>query len=266
MPVGACLGYMGGMENQFLPDNDDGGRGAGQIPLNERLIFALDFPRPEEALAWVDRLGGRIGFFKVGLQLFTAGWWPVVDAIVARGHKVMLDLKFYDIPETVYQAVRQLRAHGVSLATVHGNPPIIEAAVAAGGELRILAVTVLTSFGEEELAGMGWQGTAAELVLLRARAAVAAGCAGVVASAREAALLRRELGHDFLVVTPGIRPAEPGAGKDDQRRVATAGAAIAAGADYLVVGRPIRTAADPVALVAALQQEIAAALGQKGSN
>jgi orotidine-5'-phosphate decarboxylase len=253
------------MEKQLLPDNEDGGRGPGRIPLNERLIFALDFPRPEEALAWVDRLGGRIGFFKVGLQLFTAAWWPVVDAIVARGHKVMLDLKFYDIPETVYQAVRQLREHGVSLATVHGNPPIIEAAVAAGGELRILAVTVLTSFGEEELAGMGWRGTAAELVLLRARAAVAAGCAGVVASAREAALLRRELGHDFLVVTPGIRPAEPD-GADDQRRVATAGAAIAAGADYLVVGRPIRTAADPLAMVAALQQEIAAALGQKGSN
>lgn len=250
---------MGGMENNPII-NHGSVAGLRGILLNQRLIFALDFAQPEQALHWVERLGGQVNFFKVGLELFTAGWWPVVEAIIGRGHQVMLDLKFYDIPETVHRAVRQLREHGVSLATVHGNAAMVQAAAeAARGDLRILAVTVLTSIGEGELAEMGWGGTAEELVLLRARKALAAGSAGVVASAREVAELRRCLGHDFLVVTPGIRPAE-GRATDDQRRVATAGAAIAQGADHLVVGRPIRDAADPLAAVASLQAEIAAAL------
>ncbi|MDZ7642696.1 MAG: orotidine-5'-phosphate decarboxylase [Desulfurivibrio sp.] len=223
----------------------------------QRLIFALDFAEPAEALAWVKRLEGRVTFFKVGLQLFIAGWWPVVDEIVARGQQVMLDLKFFDIPETVQKAVTQLQNHGVSLATIHGNDAIVRAAVAAKGDIKLLAVTVLTSFDESDLRQMGLTGSVADLVRQRAARAVALGCDGVVCSPHEVAALRGELGDDFLAVTPGIRPAA--AAGDDQRRVATAGAAIANGADHLVVGRPIATAADPLALVDELQAEIATA-------
>ncbi len=229
------------------------------IALEQRIIFALDFAEPAQALAWVERLSGRIGFFKVGLQLFTAGWWPVVDEIVARGHKVMLDLKFFDIPETVQKAVEQLQNHGVSLATVHGNDAIIRAAVAAKGDIRLLAVTVLTSFDESDMRQMGLRGPVADLVRRRAARAVELGCDGVVCSALEVAGLRAELGPDFLAVTPGIRPAAA-AGDDDQRRIATPGVAISNGADHLVIGRPIAAAADPLALVDAMQAEIRAAL------
>ncbi|MDF1613833.1 orotidine-5'-phosphate decarboxylase [Desulfurivibrio dismutans] len=238
-------------------------RRSSTITPDRRLIFALDVPEPGQAREWVARLGSRVGFFKVGLELFTAGWWPVVEEIAGRRHGVMLDLKFHDIPETVYRAVRRLREHGVSLATVHGQDRAMlqAAAEAARGDLQVLAVTVLTSIGEEELREAGWAGTAEELVLQRAGKALAAGCAGVVASPREVLALRRQWGEDFLIVTPGIRPAGAfgAAGSDDQQRTATAGAAIAAGADFLVVGRPIRDAADPPAAAAALQKEIAAA-------
>lgn len=229
------------------------------IAPGQRLIFALDFAEPAEALAWVERLAGRVGFFKVGLQLFTAGWWPVVDEIVARGQQVMLDLKFFDIPETVQKAVAQLQNHGVSLATIHGNDAIVRAAVAAKGDIKLLAVTVLTSFDESDMRQLGLTGSVAELVRLRAARAVELGCDGVVCSAQEVATLRGEIGDQFLAVTPGIRPATA-AGDDDQRRIATAGAAIANGADHLVIGRPIAAAADPLAVVDNLQAEIAAAL------
>lgn len=239
---------------------DGPGRGISpNIALDERIIFALDFADPGEALRWVARLDDRIRFFKVGLQLFTAGWWPVVEAITARGNKVMLDLKFFDIPETVQRAVEQLHNHGVSLATIHGNDSIIRAAVAAKGDIRLLAVTVLTSFDESDMRKMGLNGPVADLVRMRARKAVELGCDGVVCSALEVAGLRGELGDDFLAVTPGIRPADS-AGSDDQRRIATAGAAIANGADHLVIGRPISNAPDPLALIDSLQGEIAAAL------
>ncbi|MFH7320016.1 orotidine-5'-phosphate decarboxylase [Desulfurivibrio sp. D14AmB] len=245
------------MENGSLP-----GKISKNIALNERIIFALDFAEPAQALGWVERLDDRIRFFKVGLQLFTAGWWPVVDAITARGNKVMLDLKFFDIPETVQRAVEQLHDHGVSLATIHGNDPIVRAAVAAKGDISLLAVTVLTSFDESDMRQLGLKGSVADLVRLRARKAVELGCDGVVCSALEVADLRVDLGDDFLAVTPGIRPAD-GAGGDDQRRIATPGAAIANGADHLVIGRPISTAAEPLALIDAIQQEIAAALEQR---
>ncbi|HET97767.1 MAG TPA: orotidine-5'-phosphate decarboxylase [Desulfurivibrio alkaliphilus] len=233
-----------------------------KIALNERIIFALDFADPAQALGWVERLDGRIRFFKVGLQLFTAGWWPVVDAITARGNKVMLDLKFFDIPETVLRAVEQLHNHGVSLATIHGNDPIIRAAVAAKGDIGLLAVTVLTSFDEDDMRKMGLNGPVADLVGMRARKAVELGCDGVVCSALEVAGLRADLGAGFLAVTPGIRPADRSGG-DDQRRIATPGAAIANGADHLVIGRPISTAADPLALIDIIQQEIAVALERR---
>lgn len=228
------------------------------IPLEDRIIFALDLADPREALNLVDRLAGRIRFFKVGMQLFFAGGWPVVDAIVAKGCQVMLDLKLYDIPATVQLAVRQFADRGISLTTVHGYGPVVEAALAAETGIRILAVTVLTSFGAEQVSELQYQGSVDDLVLQRARTVLALGCHGVVCSAREASMLRQHLGNDFIMVTPGIRPA--GAAANDQQRVATPGRAIADGADYLVIGRPIRDAADPGACIAAIQQEIAAAL------
>ncbi len=241
-----------------------------EVPLRERLIFALDLPSPAEAQRWVERLEPQVGFFKVGLELFVAGGLPVVDWIVGRGHKVMLDLKFHDIPATVGRAVRLLTGHGITFATVHGRDGVVEAAVAARGDrgdrsdsgaLGILAVTVLTSTPNYRLNSKGeavTEGRLEDLVLSRAGLAVSKGCSGVVCSGREAPMLRRELGEGFVIVTPGIRPA---AGGDDQVRVTTAGQAIANGADHVVVGRPIRDAQDPLAVAVAMQEEIRAVVG-----
>ncbi len=231
------------------------------IPLNERIIFALDVDSANHAKELVERLEGHIRFFKVGLQLFLAGWFPVVDWIAERGHRVMLDLKFYDIPQTVKLAVGQLRGKGVTFATVHGNEPIVTAAVQAGAEVKILAVTVLTSFGQEDMEGFfGIRCKVEDLVVERARRAIDSGAAGIVASGVEAPRLRSELGGDCLIITPGIRPAGTDAGRDDQKRTMTAAQAIRAGADYIVVGRPIRDAADPIPIIEAMQEEIAATL------
>jgi len=232
------------------------------IPLRDRIILALDVDTPDKARELVLRTESHLGFYKVGLQLFLAGWFEVVDWLVGRGHRVMLDLKLHDISATVGLAVEQLCHHGVTFATVHGEVPVVRAAVgAAQGRVGVLAVTVLTSLGEEDLRGVGITMALPDLVLHRARTALAAGCAGVVASAQEAAMLRRELGSSFIIVTPGIRPGADLLNlQDDQNRVMTAGRAIAAGADYLVVGRPISQAVDPIAVIAAMQAEIAASL------
>jgi orotidine-5'-phosphate decarboxylase len=227
------------------------------IPLNERIIFALDVGSPEEAQDWVYKLESHVGFYKVGLQLFLAGWWPVIDWIVKRGHKVMVDLKFFDIPETVQLAVRQLHDRGIAFATVHGNDPIVRAAVAEKNDLKILAVTVLTSFGEEDMREMGVTCTVSDMVLLRAKRALRLGCDGVVASGLEAEHIRKEVGDNLLIVTPGIRPgANLTIPQDDQRRIVTAQDAISNGADYLVVGRPISTAQNPIAIIESMQKEI----------
>ena len=228
------------------------------IPLKERIILALDVETPKQAKELVQKTESHIGFYKVGLQLFMADWFNTVDWLVDRGHKVMLDLKFFDIPETVKLAVAQLRSHGVSLATIHGNDPIIRAAIEEKGNIRLLAVTVLTSFGEEDLRAMGMTQSIEELVLFRARRALELGCDGVVSSGLEAGRLRESLGEKLLLVTPGIRPgANVLDGADDQTRIMTAGRAIAAGADHVVVGRPISKAADPIAVIEAMQQDIA---------
>jgi orotidine-5'-phosphate decarboxylase len=227
------------------------------IPLNERIIFALDVDSKQKAAQWVERLEGHIKFYKVGLQLFIAGWFPVIDMITERGHKVMVDLKLFDVPETVKLAVRQLKNHKVTFATVHGNDPIIRAAVEEKGDLKVLAVTVLTSFDETDMRQMGFSGTVADLVYYRAKRALDLGCDGIISSGLEAAAIRKDLGDNFLIVTPGIRPGKnieiP---EDDQRRIATAQKAIADGADYIVVGRPISTAQDPIAVVESMQAEI----------
>ncbi|MGI6655229.1 MAG: orotidine-5'-phosphate decarboxylase [Desulfobulbus sp.] len=232
------------------------------IPLNERIIFALDFSDPEEAKAWVEKIDSEIKFFKVGLQLFIAGWWDVIDHIVQRGNKVMVDLKFFDIPETVSLAVQQLKGRGVTFATIHGNDPIIRAAVEQKNGIKILAVTVLTSFDESDMREMGLQGSVADLVLIRSRKAINLGCDGVVSSGREAEKLRAEIGSNFVIVTPGIRPGVniDVIKDDDQKRVATAKEAIKKGADYVVIGRPIRKAPDPLKAIADIQREISEAL------
>lgn len=227
------------------------------IPLKERIIFALDVASKQEAEKWVDRLGSHINFFKVGLQLFIAEWFPVIEMITNRGHKVMCDLKIFDVPETVKLAIRQLRDRNITFATVMGNDPILKAAVEERNGVYILSVTVLTSFGEEDMEEMGFTGTIEDLVFRRAKRALEIGCDGVISSGLEAPRLRKELGDNFLIVTPGIRPGKnieiP---EDDQRRIVTAQDAIINGADYVVVGRPISTAKDPIAVVESMQHEI----------
>jgi orotidine-5'-phosphate decarboxylase len=233
------------------------------IPLKDRIIIALDVEDMEKAKVIVKGCESHIGFFKVGLQLFMSSWFESVDWILDRGHKVMLDLKFFDIPETVKLAVDQVNSRGVSFATIHGNDAIIRAAVEARGDMKLLAVTVLTSFGEEDMRAMGMTQSVADLVFFRARRALELGCDGVVSSGMEAGRLREDLGERLLIVTPGIRP---GANvldrEDDQKRIVTAGLAIGSGADHVVVGRPITRAQDPIKIIETMQQDISAALSR----
>ena len=219
--------------------------------------MALDVESPGQAKELVKKTESHISFYKVGLQLFMASWFEIVDWLSSRGHKVMVDLKFFDIPETVKLAVAQLNNRGVTFATIHGNDPIIRAAIEAKGDLTLLAVTVLTSFGEDDMQAMGMTQSIEDLVYFRAKRALQLGCDGVVSSGMEAKRLRDKLGSKLLIVTPGIRPgANINESKDDQQRIITAQGAIADGADYLVIGRPISKAADPIKVISSLQKEI----------
>lgn len=229
------------------------------IPARERLIVALDLRSADEAKAFVTTLGDAACFYKIGLELFMAGgYFELIDWLVARGNKVFVDLKFFDVPETVQAAVRGLRNRGVTFATVHGNQAILEAAGREKGEVKILAVTALTSLDRGDLDDLGFQVDVEKLVLSRARRALEAGCDGVISSGLEAPALKRELGSRVLVVTPGIRPVE-NKPVDDQKRTVDVAQAFANGADYIVVGRPIRLAADPRAAALAVQETISAA-------
>ncbi len=232
---------------------------SSSIPLNERIIIALDVERPEQAKEIVKKCESHVGFYKVGLQLFMASWFETVDWIVNRGHKVMLDLKFFDIPETVKLAVEQVNNRGVSLATIHGNDPIIRAAVTARGDVKLLAVTVLTSFGEEDMRAMGMTQSVEDLVFFRAKRAMELGCDGVVSSGLEVEKMRNKLGEKLLIVTPGIRLDPTPDSGDDQKRIVTAGMAIGNGASHLVVGRPITKAKDPIKVIELMQQDIISA-------
>jgi orotidine-5'-phosphate decarboxylase len=233
------------------------------IPLEERIIFALDVPTSEEAVAWVKRLGNKIKFYKVGLQLFLSGGFEIVDWIIDQGFRLMLDLKFFDVPQTIGLAVAQLRDHKITFATVHGNRPILKAANEAKGDIKLLAVTVLTSIGDGETEEPGQEKTVKELVLFRGRHALELGCDGIICSGLEVADLRDELGKDFIIVTPGIRPSKGSKFReDDQKRITTARQAIASGADYLVVGRPISRSDYPELVVEDLQKEISDALNE----
>ena len=232
-----------------------------RIANRERLIFALDVPDLGGAKDLVAKLGDSVVFYKIGLELATSRhYFELLDWLIGRDKKVFTDLKLYDIPATVTAAVRQLARSGAAFLTVHGDRAVAEAAAQAkGGQLKILAVTVLTSVAQADLADMGIALTVEELALRRARQAVAAGCDGVIASGLEAAALRAALGAQALIVTPGIRPA--GGVADDQRRVVTPTAALRSGADHIVVGRPIRDAADPYRAASAIQEEIAGVFG-----
>jgi orotidine-5'-phosphate decarboxylase len=229
------------------------------IPARERLIVALDLRSADEAKAFVTTLGDAACFYKIGLELFMAGgYFELIDWLVARGNKVFVDLKFFDVPETVQAAVRGLRNRGVTFATVHGNQAMLEAAGREKGEVKILAVTALTSLDRGDLDDLGFQVDVEKLVLSRARRALEAGCDGVISSGLEAPALKRELGSRVLVVTPGIRPVE-NKPVDDQKRTVDVAQAFANGADYIVVGRPIRQATDPRAAALAVQKTISAA-------
>jgi orotidine-5'-phosphate decarboxylase len=228
-----------------------------RIPREERLIAALDVASAEQAKALVEHLGDSARFYKIGLELFMAGGvFELIDWLTKRGNKVFADLKFFDIPETVAAAVRGLRGRGVTFATVHGNQAMLEAAGSAKGEVKILAVTVLTSLDQGDLDELGFHCEVEKLVLSRARRALEAGCDGVISSGIEAPALKRELGERLLVVTPGIRPVQ---NRDDQKRTVDVAQAFANGADYIVVGRPIRQAPDPRAAAQAIQATIASA-------
>lgn len=227
------------------------------IPAAERLIFALDVPTADAARELVERLGETVQVYKIGLELFGSGeYFTLADWLMARGKKVFADLKLFDVPETVRRAVGQLAGRGFTFLTVHGNDGILKAAAEAKGEsLKILAVTALTSLDRGDLDDLGFQCDVEALVLSRARRALAAGCDGVVSSGLEAARLKGELGPRLLVVTPGIRPVE-NRPVDDQKRVVTVPDAFRNGADYIVVGRPIRNAPDPRAAAAMIQEQI----------
>lgn len=227
------------------------------IPARERLIFALDVPGAEAARRMVETLGDSVHFYKLGLELFLAGgYFELVDWLLEREKKVFVDLKLFDVPETVGAAVRQLRHRPVALTTVHGNDGILEAACREKGDLKILAVTVLTSLDRGDLRDLGFEVDVEKLVLSRARRALELGCDGVVSSGLEARALREHLGNRLLIVTPGIRPVE-NRPSDDQKRVTNVEEAFRSGADYIVVGRPIRNAPQPEQAAAAIQESIA---------
>ena len=225
----------------------------------DRLAVALDLPTGAEALAMVDRLDGACRWYKVGMELYYKAGNELLETLQKRGFRVFLDLKLHDIPNTVAGAVRTVAQTGVALLTVHagGGGAMLEAAAEAAqtpGAPQLLAVTVLTSMDGGQLARVGVSGSPAEQVLRLARLAQASGISGMVCSAEEVATLRAELGQEVILVTPGIRAAGEEAG--DQKRVATAGAAIALGSSMLVVGRPITRAADPAAAARGILDEI----------
>jgi len=237
---------------------------ARSIPAHDRLIFALDVPDADSARRLADTLGDAVSFYKLGLELFMAGgYFELLDWLVARDKKVFVDLKFFDVPATVAAAVRRLRNRGVTFTTVHGNQSIMEAAAQAKGDVGVLAVTVLTSLDRGDLDDLGFDCDVERLVLSRARRALEAGCDGVVSSGLEASLLREQIGPRLMVVTPGIRPVD-NRPVDDQKRVVTVEQAFEYGADYIVVGRPIRDAADPRAAAESIQGSIARVFEQGG--
>jgi orotidine-5'-phosphate decarboxylase len=229
------------------------------IPVSDRLIFAMDVPDCDRARQLADELGDSVTFYKIGLELMmSGGYFELLDWMLERDKKVFADLKFFDIPATVGSAVRQLKHRGASCVTVHGNQSIMEAAAEnKGDDLKVLAVTVLTSLDRGDLDDLGFDCDIEALVLSRARRALEAGCDGVISSGLEAPKLREFIDEKLLVITPGIRPVD-NKPSGDQKRVVSVEQAFINGADHIVVGRPIRDAESPRAAAEAIQATIAA--------
>jgi orotidine-5'-phosphate decarboxylase len=226
------------------------------IPARERLIMALDVSSIPEAKALVEELGDAVIFYKVGMELFMSGdYFGFIEWLKTKQKKVFVDLKFFDVPETVGRAIKALSLKGVDLATIHGNDAIMQSAAKNKGDLKVLAVTALTSLDRGDLDDLGFQCDVKDLVLSRAKRALQIGCDGIVSSGLEVAMLRAELDHRLLVITPGIRPVENRM-EDDQKRVVSVEQAFENGADYIVVGRPIRDASDRKAMAEKVQQQI----------
>ena len=230
-----------------------------KIAPRDRLIVALDLPGVEAAEAMIGKLGDSVTFYKIGYQLAYAGGLPLIGKLADRGKKVFIDLKLHDIGNTVARGVESIAKLGATFLTVHAYPQTMKAAVEArGANLKILAVTVLTSYDDGDLHAAGYRLNVTDLVEARAQQAQVLGVDGLVCSPEEAARLHKIVGHQMQLVTPGIRPA--GAATGDQKRIMTPGRAIAAGADFLVVGRPVVEAADPRAAAEAIHAEIAQSL------
>lgn len=230
---------------------------AKPISNQDRLIFAMDVADIDAAKSLVKELDDAVTFYKLGLQLMTTGrYFELVDWLVERDKKVFVDLKFFDVPATVAAAVRGLNNRGIEFATVHGNQSIMEAAAEAKDDVKILAVTALTSLDRGDLDDLGFDCDIDKLVLSRARRALESGCDGVISSGLEAPKLREFIDHKLLVITPGIRPIE-NRPDDDQKRVVDVAQAFKNGADHIVVGRPIRTAQSPRQAAMAIQATIA---------
>lgn len=229
----------------------------------ERLIVALDVRDHAEAVSLVHQLGDAVAFYKLGLELLMSGdYFRLLEELRGQGKQVMVDLKFFDVPETVGAAVERLKVRGATFATVHGNESMLRSAVeAAGKELDILAVTVLTSLDRGDLEDLGFEVDVEDLVLSRARRALEAGCAGVVSSGIEIPRLRTDVGDKLVIVAPGIRPVDNVVADDDQKRTATPREAFSNGADYIVMGRAIREAPEPRAAAEEVQSTIAELFG-----
>ena len=236
-------------------------RSASPIPARQRLIVALDVPDATSAKSLVEELGNSVEFYKIGLELAGSGeYFDLLAWLLERDKRVFADLKFYDVPATVSSAVRQISRWGASFLTIHGDRSIMEAAASEkGDELQLLAVTVLTSLDQNDLSDMGITLDVKDLVLMRAAQALEAGCDGVISSGLEASAIRERVGPELLIVSPGIRPADS-TSVDDQKRIVTPAKAFENGANYIVVGRPIRNAASPRETAESMQAEIAAAL------
>lgn len=230
-----------------------------EISAKDRLIFAMDVPDCARARELADELGDAVTFYKLGLELMmSGGYFELLDWMLARNKKVFADLKFFDIPATVGSAVRQLKDRGAAFVTVHGNQSIMEAAAEnKGDEMKVLAVTVLTSLDRGDLDDLGFDCDVSALVLSRAKRAFEAGCDGVISSGLEAPKLREFIDNRLLVITPGIRPVDNKPG-GDQKRVVSVEQAFINGADHIVVGRPIRDAENPRAAAEAIQATIEA--------
>ena len=226
------------------------------INSRDRLIFAVDVPEIDQAKNLVEELADSVSFYKIGMELMMTGhYFALLDWLVEKDKKVFVDLKLFDVPQTVAKAVKRLSQRGAYFTTVHGNQSMMEAAAAAKGDLKILAVTALTSLDQGDLKDMGFLCDVQDLVVSRARRALAAGCDGIVASGLELERIRSEVNRKLVIVTPGIRPVE-NRSTDDQKRIVSAEQAFQMGADHIVVGRPIKNAANPRQAAELIQETI----------